>query len=145
MIERDLKRVARFVIAQRGNLGLSQSELAERAGVDSKTIWNLESAQRWPISRNRVKIEKALGVEPDSLAMVSRGIFPASDGGVSDDLLREAAGSPEFEGLLGQRAAELSDEQRIVLDMLLEELRAAEDARRRLIAKIIRYSKGSQP
>jgi transcriptional regulator with XRE-family HTH domain len=54
------RRAARAVAARRGELGLTQQELAGAAGVDSKTIYNLESRGRWPIARTRASIEKAL-------------------------------------------------------------------------------------
>jgi transcriptional regulator with XRE-family HTH domain len=55
------QRAARAVAARRGEQGMTQQELADAAGVDSKTIYNLESGGRWPIARNRALIEKALG------------------------------------------------------------------------------------
>lgn len=56
----DRQRAARAVAARRGELGMTQLELAETAGVDSKTIGNLERRGRWPIAKNRARIEKAL-------------------------------------------------------------------------------------
>ena len=53
-------RAARAVAARRGELAMTQQELAAAAGVDSKTIYNLESRGRWPIARTRASIEKAL-------------------------------------------------------------------------------------
>ena len=53
-------RAARAVAARRGELGMTQQELADAAGVDSKTIYNLEAGGRWPIARTRALIEKAL-------------------------------------------------------------------------------------
>lgn len=55
------QRAARAVTARRGELGMTQQELAGAAGVDIKTIGNLESRGRWPIARTRARIEKALG------------------------------------------------------------------------------------
>lgn len=52
---------ARAVVARRGKLGMTQQDLADRAGVDIKTIGNLESRGRWPIARTRAAIEGALG------------------------------------------------------------------------------------
>jgi transcriptional regulator with XRE-family HTH domain len=55
------ERAARAVVARRGKLGMTQQELAGMAGVDLKTIGNLESRGRWPIARTRARIESALG------------------------------------------------------------------------------------
>jgi len=55
------QRAARAVAARRGELRMTQSELGAAAGVDTKTIGNLESRGRWPIARTRALIEKALG------------------------------------------------------------------------------------
>lgn len=54
------QRAARAVAARRGELQMTQQELASVAGVDIKTIGNLESRGRWPIARTRARIEKAL-------------------------------------------------------------------------------------
>lgn len=55
------QRAARAVAARRGELRMTQRELGAAAGVDTKTIGNLESRGRWPIARSRALIEKALG------------------------------------------------------------------------------------
>lgn len=54
------QRAARAVAARRGELGMTQQELASVAGVDTKTIGNLERRGRWPIARTRALMEKAL-------------------------------------------------------------------------------------
>lgn len=69
----DRARVARLVINRRGELGLTQQELADRAQVDIKTIYNLESGERWPQARNRFKIERALGWVAGSLDALAEG------------------------------------------------------------------------
>lgn len=40
---------------------MTQQELADLAGIDAKTIGNLETRDRWPIARTRARIEEALG------------------------------------------------------------------------------------
>lgn len=50
---------------------MTQQELADAAGVDIKTIGNLESRGRWPIARTRARIEKALGWEPGELQHIA--------------------------------------------------------------------------
>jgi transcriptional regulator with XRE-family HTH domain len=55
------QRAARAVAARRGELRMTQLELGAAAGVDVKTIGNLESRGVWPIARTRAQIEEALG------------------------------------------------------------------------------------
>ena len=88
------QRAARAVAARRGELRMTQSELGAAAGVDTKTIGNLESRGVWPIARNRAAIEQALGwpvgemariaaaeekqplIPPDLLALIRRRFPP---------------------------------------------------------------------
>lgn len=55
------KRAARAVAARRGELGMDRAELADAAGIDPKTLYNLEVKGRWPIAVTRARIEEALG------------------------------------------------------------------------------------
>jgi transcriptional regulator with XRE-family HTH domain len=50
---------------------MTQQELADAADVDTKTIGNLERRGKWPIARNRAKIEKALGWPPGELERIA--------------------------------------------------------------------------
>ena len=69
----DLRRVGRAVAARRGELGLTQQDLADAAGVDLKTVYNLESGTRWPIARTRSAIAAALGWGPGVLPAIAAG------------------------------------------------------------------------
>ena len=73
MADRDIHRAGIFVQARRGELNMTQEQLAAAAGVDEKTIRTLEAGMRWPWTRNRVAIEKALGWEPLTLERVAAG------------------------------------------------------------------------
>src|ERR1700734_1228672 len=93
------QRAARAVAARRGQLGMTQQELADAAGVDSKTIYNLESRGRWPIARTRALVEKALGWPVGEMQRIAEndGGEPEPDilpDGVRDDI-RRGASSPE--------------------------------------------------
>ncbi len=73
---------------------MTQAELGAAAGVDTKTIGNLESRGVWPIARTRAKLEAALGwpvgemvriasaeddrpvIPPDLLALIRRRFPP---------------------------------------------------------------------
>lgn len=72
----DRDRVARCVKARRGELRYSQRELAERAGVDIKTINSLEAASRWPQATKRAAIEDALHWRSGSLLRIAEGGEP---------------------------------------------------------------------
>lgn len=72
----DRERVARYVIDRRGGLGLTQEELAERAGLDRKTIYHLESAERWPQVKTRGALEEALGWASGDLMRIAEGGEP---------------------------------------------------------------------
>lgn len=72
----DWERLADFVKARRGALGLTQDELATSAGVDKKTLYAVESAP----GRRRMKtlggLERALGWAEGSIRQVLNGGEP---------------------------------------------------------------------
>jgi transcriptional regulator with XRE-family HTH domain len=72
----DLELVAAAIRSRRNQLGLTQQDLASRAGVAVGTIATLESAERWPWARNRTSIEAALGWQAGSMTEISRGGYP---------------------------------------------------------------------
>ncbi|MFD0688920.1 helix-turn-helix domain-containing protein [Actinomadura fibrosa] len=74
--ELDRERVAKYVVARRGSLGLTQEQLSERAGVTVKTIYNLEAGERWPQARTRSAIESALQWRPGDLRRIGEGLEP---------------------------------------------------------------------
>ncbi len=81
----DRERVARYVIDRRGRLGLTQEELADRAGLDRKTIYHLESAERWPQVKTRGALEEALGWASGDLVRIGEGGEPTPTQYVYDD------------------------------------------------------------
>ncbi|RFS81730.1 helix-turn-helix domain-containing protein [Actinomadura spongiicola] len=89
----DRERVAKYAVARRGSLGLTQEQVAERAGVTVKTIYNLESGERWPQARTRAAVEEALRWRPGDLARVGEGGEPLGgrDRDAADELPRELA------------------------------------------------------
>ena len=76
----ELQRVGRAVAARRGQLGMTQQELADAAHVDLKTVYNLESGTRWPIARNRAAISAALNWEGDGMIAIADGGTPVERG-----------------------------------------------------------------
>ena len=73
----EMLRVGRTVASRRGELGMTQQDLAAEAGVDLKTVYNLEAGARWPIAKNRFAIAVALKWAPDALAAIRDGGSPA--------------------------------------------------------------------
>lgn len=76
VVERDIQRAGDYVIARRGQLRMTQEQLASNASVNTKTIYNLEAGLRWPWAENRSAIEEALGWPPMTLEMLARGGEP---------------------------------------------------------------------
>lgn len=73
---RDIARAAAYVAARRGELRLTQIAFAKASGIDVKTVYNLESASRWPQARNRTAIESGLGWQAGDLQHVAEGGEP---------------------------------------------------------------------
>lgn len=78
MVHPDLEDVGRYVQVLRAELGISQAELAERAGVDKGTISRLETGHSWPWATKRALIEKALALKPGELARVRKEALAAA-------------------------------------------------------------------
>jgi transcriptional regulator with XRE-family HTH domain len=71
--DQDQRGAGAAVAARRGELGMTQRDLADAAGCDTKTVYNLESGTRWPIARTRSAISVALGWQPDALNTIAAG------------------------------------------------------------------------
>jgi transcriptional regulator with XRE-family HTH domain len=67
----NVQRAADAVEARRGELRMTQRELADAAGVDIKTIGSLEKRGRWPIARTRAAIERALKWPPGEMKRIA--------------------------------------------------------------------------
>lgn len=128
----DRRRVARYVASRRGALGLSQEELAAQARVDTKTIYNLESGERWPQAQTRSRIEAALGWLDGDLVHIAEGGEPTPT-----DELAEAAGTDRFERTVRQAMSRLSEAERSVVEELLAEHLTAQQKNQQLIEKLI--------
>lgn len=75
------RQVARAAyIARRGDLGLTQEDVARLADVAVRTVVNWESQGVWPNAKTRARLEKAVQWEPGQLeqlaASVPEGISP---------------------------------------------------------------------
>ena len=72
------RAAGRVAEARRGELGMTQIEVASRAGVDMKTLRSLETGERWPIAKNLGAISAVLGLGPGYLREVADGLAAAS-------------------------------------------------------------------
>lgn len=90
----------------RKSRGLSQADLAQRAGLEPSAVSHFEAGRRQPSFHNLRKLADALGVTTDYL--------------LGRDINLGASG-PAVEGLW-RRVAELSDAERELLDGVAETL-----------------------
>ena len=64
--------IARDIIRERAELGLTQADLAEKAGLRKETLCRLESGKHSPTVRTVEKIERALEAARKKLARKTR-------------------------------------------------------------------------
>lgn len=67
------KALARLVVARRGELGMTQEEVAAKAGISGRSLQNLEAARTWPQAAKLAAIARALGVDADYLRYLADG------------------------------------------------------------------------
>src|SRR5690348_9727462 len=89
----------------RAAAGLSQEELAERAGLGVRTISNLErGVSRWPYAGTVALLAEALGLDEEARAALEAAARRLPDAGVDDAaaLVASAAsvGTPSLPGYL---------------------------------------------
>ncbi|GLZ13270.1 hypothetical protein Acsp04_35050 [Actinomadura sp. NBRC 104425] len=117
--EPDRGRVAKYVAARRGALGLTQERLAERAGVTVKTVYNLESAERWPQARTRAAIEEALEWRPGDLVRIAEGGEPTPyEEGEPDEVAVTLRELEELGAYFAALRADPGDKRRMALAFL---------------------------
>lgn len=115
----DRERVAKYVVARRGALGLTQEQLAERAGVTVKTVYNLESGGRWPQARTRGAIEEALRWRAGDLVRIAEGQEPTPvQVGAEPDLDTVVRELRELESYFADLKADSGERRRMALAFL---------------------------
>ncbi|MBA9004556.1 helix-turn-helix domain-containing protein [Thermomonospora cellulosilytica] len=114
----DRERVAKFVVARRGALGLTQEQLAERAGVTVKTVYNLESGGRWPQARTRGAIEGALRWRPGDLVRIAEGQEPTPVEPAEPDMDAVRHELRELESYFADLRADPGERRRMALTFL---------------------------
>lgn len=80
---------------------MTQQQLADKAGVDAKTIGNLESRGKWPIARTRARIEQALGWPPGELARIAAGSQPKIVSPNARKVLRRELDDEDYRRVIG--------------------------------------------
>jgi len=136
-------RVARYVARRRADLGLSQEALAERAGINPKTVLDLERGRRTASARTRQKIEGALGWAEGDLNHVANGGYPITGPLPDDDpdgLYAAATGEltdSEFGALVRQVISRLPADSQPVIEELYEMYEDSERTNRRLRQRIV--------
>ncbi|WP_192809764.1 helix-turn-helix domain-containing protein [Actinomadura rudentiformis] len=142
----DRQRVARYVVARRRALDITQEQLAERARVDPKTVGSLESATRWPQKASREKIEQALDWDEGDLARIAEGGFPVSGPLPDDDPegVIAAAGTSDFDTKARAVIASLPEPQRSVVEEIYLSLLDAKRQNERLFSTLLAIPQRSE-
>jgi putative transcriptional regulator len=66
------ERLANRLKERRGELGLTQAELAERVGVTRKTVNTVENGVFTPSTTLAIKLSQALGITVEQLFWIER-------------------------------------------------------------------------
>jgi putative transcriptional regulator len=66
------ERLANKIKERRGELGLTQSELAEQVGVTRKTVNTVENGVFTPSATLAIKLAQALGLSVEQLFWIER-------------------------------------------------------------------------
>ncbi|WP_158079238.1 helix-turn-helix domain-containing protein [Actinomadura sp. CNU-125] len=137
-------RVARYVIARRGQLGVSQRELADRAGLNPKTVFDVEQGKRSTTPKTHQKLEPALGWERGDLARIAEGGYPVTGPLPGDDLDGVIAAATsgeltesEFDSRVRQVISQLPVDSQPIVEELYDMLQDAERQNRRLRRRIV--------
>ena len=114
-----MKTFAEKLVARRAELGLSQAQLVELAGIGKRTITSYETDGRLPHATGLYRLAKALDVSPEYLKNeeIDDPHYGQERADYVEDARRRfgAAGARDVERLLAQNAAlfaggELSEE-----------------------------------
>lgn len=77
------KKAGDYLAAQTARLGWSPARLAEEADVDPQTVRDFLDGKRWPQTKTRSALERAVGIATGDLELAARGWFdnlaPAGD------------------------------------------------------------------
>jgi transcriptional regulator with XRE-family HTH domain len=68
-----VQAAGRAVAAKRGELGLTQAQVAVYAGVAVRTVGDLEAGRKWPWAKNLASIVRVLGLDAAELERIADG------------------------------------------------------------------------
>lgn len=117
-----LERIGHLIRDARKHLGESMAALAERAGINSKTLWSAETGSRFPQDVNQLKIEKALGWRHGSIqeAWAEREALDADN--LTVEWMRAGGDSTSWGELAQQKTAPLAKAINLTDEELLAEI-----------------------
>ena len=115
--EEALKRIGQLIRDARKHHGESMATLADRAGINSKTLWSAETGARFPHDVNQLKIERALGWREGSIAEAFRDRETLAPENLTLEWMQAGGDSASWGALAAQqngplaRAINLTDEE----------------------------------
>ena len=106
----------------RKHLGESMAALADRAGINSKTLWSAERGVRFPHDVNQLKIEVALGWRHGAIAeaWAEREVLDPEN--LTVEWMRAGGQSDSWGELAAQKTAPLVKAMNLTDEELLAEL-----------------------
>lgn len=109
-LTRGQRAAVRAAIDRRGALGLTQEQLAERAGVSAKTLGNFERGLSWPHARTIGQIERlGLNWPVGWLRELADDVDNEDPGGHRYETRAKAARIHELEDRIARDRAELEE------------------------------------
>lgn len=117
-----LERIGHLIRDARKHLGESMAALAERAGINSKTLWSAETGSRFPHDVNQLKIEKALGWRHGSIQEAWAGREGMAPDNLTVEWMRAGGESTSWGELAQQKTAPLAKAIHLGDEELITEL-----------------------
>ena len=117
-----LEKIGHLIRDARKHLGESMAALADRAGINSKTLWSAETGSRFPHDVNQLKIEKALGWRHGAIAEAWAERETLDPENLTQEWMRAGGDSASWGDLAAQKAAPLAKAINLTDEELLTEL-----------------------
>ena len=117
-----LERIGQLIRASRKELGESMAAMAERAGINSKTLWSAEQGSRFPHDVNQLKIEKALNWRHGAIAEAWEARETLEPENLTREWMRAGGDAPSWADLAQGAQAPLAKAIHLTDEELLAEL-----------------------
>lgn len=117
-----LERIGQLIRDARKEKGESMAALAERAGINSKTLWSAEKGERVPHDVNQLKIEKALGWRHGAMAEAYSGREELGPENLTLDWMRAGGDATSWGELARNVSAPLAKAIHLTDEELLAEI-----------------------